>query len=109
MVQRTYAFLFVLMFAPVAYPQLPLIPGEEKAVAEAKELRARIVEQIAADITGLRLGENRAFVLARSGMLICRDDKEAARTMFQRAVGELTTAQLTAESTAKLPAPPDEG
>ena len=98
MVPRTYAFLFVLMFAAVAYPQLPLLPGEEKAVAEAKERRARIVEQIAGDIAGLRLAENRAFVLARSGMLICRDDKEAAKAMFQRAVGELTTAQLAAES-----------
>ena len=86
MVPRTYAFVFVLVFGTVTYPQLPILPGEEKALAEAKERRGRIVEQIAADITGLRLAENRAFVLARSGMLICRDDKKAAQAMFQRAV-----------------------
>ena len=96
---RSYAFLLVLMLAGAVRPQMPAL--DEKAAAEAKERRARIIEQIAADVSGLRLAENRAFALARSGAIICKDDKKAAQGMFQRAVGELTTAQLASEADEK--------
>lgn len=93
---RSYAFLFVLVLAAAARPQMPAV--DEKAVAEARERRAKLVEQIAEDVTGLRLPENRAYALARSGALMCRDDKKAAQALFQRAINELIGAQLAAEA-----------
>lgn len=95
---RSFAFLFSLVLAIPASAQLPLAVVDEKAAAAAKELRLKVVEQIVAEVPGLRLQENRALALARSGSLLCRDDKKAAKDLFQRSVNELISAQLAAEA-----------
>lgn len=95
----SYSFLLVLIIAGTAGAQLPSI--DPKTTAEAKEMRAQIVEQVSADVQGLRLAENRAYALVRSGSLLCRDDKKAATSFFQRGVNELISAMLTAEAEEK--------
>ena len=102
--RRSFAIVLLLVLGGLVRAQTPaqisakLPVVDDKAEAKAKERRRQIVEQIGAEVQGLRLAENRAYALARSGSLICRDDKKAAEALFQRGVNELISAQMAAES-----------
>ena len=102
--RRSFAIILVLVLAGLSRAQMPaqvparLAAVDEKTLAEAKGRRLQLAEQVAADVQGLRLAENRAFSLAKAGATICRDDKSSAVSLFQRAVNELISAQLAAEA-----------
>lgn len=96
MFYRTVAIVVLLAVAPLAFGQAPK-PVDEKQLAEIREKRQMLTEQIMADAGSLRLPENRAFVFAKVGSLIWKDDAENARGLFQRAVTELVNAQAVAE------------
>ena len=86
-------------------PKLPVPatpkPVDPKAVAARTEKQMLLADQILTDTDGLRLGENRAFVLAKVGTLVWKTDKKAAQALFQRAVNDLLNAQMQAETEEK--------
>lgn len=98
--RRSFAIILMAVLpVPLASQvpaSLPVVDG--KAPVGSKERRLHIVEQIQSDVPGLRLAENRAYALARSGSLICKDDRKAAQTLFQRGVNELISSLVAAES-----------
>lgn len=81
--------------APRPAPPPKIDPAKE---AEKLAKQATLAEQALADAQGLRLGENRAFVFAKAGALVWKNDKKAAQEMFQRSVNELGTTQMSAEA-----------
>lgn len=103
-----FALAFVLIISVSQYAQtvssrpapLPVSPPKIDPAKEAEKLAKQVTlaEQALADAQGLRLGENRAFVFAKAGALVWKNDKKAAQEMFQRSVNELGTAQMNAEA-----------
>ncbi len=103
-----FAIAFVVFFSVFQYAQTvsfgpPPFPAQAPKVDPAKEAeklakQVTLAEQALADAQGLRLGENRAFVFAKTGTLLWKSDKKAAQEIFQRAINELGTAQMTAEA-----------
>lgn len=63
-----------------------------------KARRAKIIETISRDAAELRLPENRAFISAKLGALIWKNDSEQASALFKNAIAELLAAQAIAES-----------
>lgn len=84
---------------PVASPRATPT-AEERAALEKKkaERRAVFVPLVASEVDALVLPENRAFANARLGIAIWRDDRDAAKDHFKRAVAELAAAQQMAEN-----------
>ncbi len=91
---------FVLSFASSLIGQT-VKPSDDTKADETKERLALLADQVQTDTAGLALGENRAFINARVGVLLCKTDKKAAATLFQSAVGDLVNAQSMAEAEAK--------
>lgn len=94
---------FSLIFLTFAVTAQTTSTDAEKAAAEKLERRSALIERIVADAAEFRLAENRAFVYAKAGSLICRSDREAAQALFQRSVSDLLEAQMVFEprSTAR--------
>lgn len=103
-----FALAFVVIFSAAQYAQPvsarpAILPPPRPKIDPAKEAeklakQVMLAEQALADAQGLRLGENRAFVFAKSGALVWKSDKKAAQEMFQRSVNELSNAQMNAEA-----------
>jgi tetratricopeptide (TPR) repeat protein len=101
---------FVSMLLLAAVPAVALAQATEQNVKPAddsQERRALLVERIIAEVSNLRLPENRAFVLARTGALVCKSDPKEASDMFRGSIGELVNAQMTAEAERKQSAVDD--
>ena len=89
---RNFLFLIVLLLPSFIFAQEP---------DEAKLKRQRqsmLVEQITTEASNLKLGENRAVVYAKLGNLVWNTDPKQAHSLFQNAIGELISAQTTAEA-----------
>lgn len=71
---------------------------EDDAVREKQRQRMALSDMIIADSRELRLAENRALVLARTGSSIWDLDQKRAQNLFQDAVNELIAAQMAAET-----------
>lgn len=84
---------------PTATPR-PTPTAEERAAIEKKRAarRAVLVPLIASEVDGLALPENRAFASARLGVATAKDDPDASKDHFKRAIAELLVAQQMAES-----------
>lgn len=84
---------------PTATPR-PTPTAEERAAFEKKraERRAVLVPLIASEVDGLALPENRAFASARLGVATAKDDPDASKEHFKRAIAELSVAQQMAET-----------
>lgn len=100
---RLACCLFYLLFSSLVFAQNSAHANKNVVeVARAVVRRQTIlVERIFADSSGLKLAENRAFVNAKVGNLIWKDDEKRARALFQNAVAELIAAQALAESDKK--------
>lgn len=90
---RLTVFFAVSLFQIAAFAQ-----SADDAEKESIRKRSVLIDQVLADAGELRLGENRSFALAKVGVVVCKTDKKAARSLFQNAVGELLNAQSLAES-----------
>lgn len=96
------ALLFSLVFALTVPAAAQTAPTAANTVSTEKTAqRSRLIEQVLADAPGFRLGENRAFTFAKAGAIVCKSDMETARSLFQRAVNDLQSAQLMAETEDK--------
>lgn len=94
----------MLLLAAVPAAALAQLPEQNARPADdSQERRALLVERIIAEVSNLRLPENRAFVLARAGDLVCKSDPKEASNMFRSSIGELVNAQMTAEAERKQP------
>ncbi len=97
MIARFLCCLFVFLFPLFIFAQNP----DDSAAKTKQQRQAILIEQILADITNLKLAENRALVFAKVGNLTWKSDEKRARTLFQNAVGELINAQTLAEADKK--------
>jgi len=103
---RFYVSLIVLSFTGSLLAQTPIpkpSPSkvDEQAAKEKAAKQGELAEQVMTEAPGLRLGLNRAFVLAKVGTLVWNSDQKTAREMFQGAVNELVNAQMLNDTEAK--------
>jgi hypothetical protein len=87
--------VLLLVFSLSALAQDPAPSGDADL---KKARRAKIIDAIVRDAGELRLPENRAFVSAKLGSLIAKEDPERASALFKSAVADLMAAQGIAEN-----------
>ena len=92
---------FFVGFFLFSFPFLVLAQTSTEEAKEKERQKSDLLEQILADVPNLKLGENRAFVLAKVGNQLWETDEKRARSLFQNAVGELINAQILAEANRK--------
>lgn len=88
----TVVFLFALLVSAQT---------DSEAEKERKHRVEAMIGDVLSDAANLKLGENRAFVLAKAGSVIWKTDPKRARAVFQTAVNELIGAQEAAEANTK--------
>ncbi len=88
--------LLIFVFSPPAIAQ-----ETDENKKEKQERQNLLIEQILADVQNLKLAENRAFVYAKIGGIVWKNDEKHARTLFQDSINELINAQILAESDKK--------
>jgi len=98
--KRWLPFILVVLFAGLTAAQTAIKTDAEKA-ADRKEAVASLTDLILTDAAGLVLGENRSYVNARVGALLCKSDPKTAASMFQTSINELVSAQSTAEAESR--------
>ncbi len=91
-IARCFYFVFVLTFPAFVFGQ----EADEEAAKEKQRIFAVLIEQIIAEIPNLQLSENQSFVYAKAGNILWQTDKNAARTLFQNAVGGMVNSLQTA-------------
>ena len=72
--------------------------AEADAAKRKAERRAKLIEALQADVVELKLPENRAYVLAKLGAALVKNERERAANLFRNAIGALLEAQAIAES-----------
>ena len=92
-------------FAQLAPPPPRVVPAPPKVdpqkVAERLAKQVTLSEQVLSEVPGLRLGENRAHVYAKVGVLLWKSDQKTAKELFQRSVNDLLNVQMLAEADEK--------
>ncbi len=90
-------------FAQPAPPRVVPAPPKVDPQKDAEKLakQATLSEQVLNEVQGLRLGENRAHVYAKVGVLLWKSDRKTAKELFQSSVNDLLNAQMLAESDEK--------
>ena len=86
--------VFVFILSVVGLAQDPA--SQDADLKKAR--RAKIIDSVLRDAGELRLPENRAFISAKVGTQIWKDDSERASMLFKNAIAELIAAQGVAES-----------
>jgi hypothetical protein len=75
---------------------------EDRPDQERREQKLKTIESIVSDASTLRLGENRAFVLAKAGNLLWELDRRRARDLFVTAIDELVAEQNIADEERRV-------
>lgn len=75
---------------------------EDRPDQERREQKLRTIDSIVSDASTLRLGENRAFVLAKAGNLLWELDRRRARDLFVTAIDELVAEQNIADEERRV-------
>ncbi|HSU24645.1 MAG TPA: hypothetical protein VLI65_01570, partial [Pyrinomonadaceae bacterium] len=75
---------FLVVLAVVLF-QLAAVAQSDNLDAEKQRQKrlSTLVDQVLSDAASLKLGENRALVLARVGNIVWKSDPKRARSMFQ--------------------------
>ncbi|MEO8648981.1 MAG: hypothetical protein ABI539_07435 [Acidobacteriota bacterium] len=94
----------IALFAVLAAGSLAAQQPDDKAKSRSAE-KGILVEQVLGEIPNLRLAENRAGALARTGVLVCKSDPKLAAEIFRSSVSDLLSAQSFAEADRKNPGP----
>lgn len=94
---RNFFFGFLLF----SFPFLIFAQNSSEEAKEKERQKNALLEQILGDVPNLKLGENRAFVLAKVGAQLWETDQKRARSLFQNAIGDLINAQVLAEANRK--------
>lgn len=105
MKRRFLILVFVLTFSTLAFGQLPARPLSQPVdpakAAERIQKQNSIIDQVASDLDGLGLAENRAYAGSKLGSLLWKRDPKAASVLFQKSVDELINAQSQVEAEAR--------
>lgn len=93
----------ISLFAQTA--PLRVVPGpprvDPQKAAERLAKQVTLAEQVLNEVQGLRLGENRAHVYAKVGILMWKSDQKTAKELFQRSITDLISAQMAVEADEK--------
>ena len=90
--------LSVILLSVFSLSSLAQDPAAAGDAELKKARRAKIIDAIVRDAGELRLPENRAFISAKLGSLVAKEDPERAGTLYKSAVADLISAQGIAES-----------
>ncbi len=80
-------------------PAPPKVDPQKAAERLAKQVT--LAEQVLNEVQGLRLGENRAHVYAKVGMLLWKSDRKTAKELFQSSINDLLSVQMLVEADEK--------
>jgi hypothetical protein len=109
---RDLAFLLLTVLIAVSFISAQVDPADAAAEAAKKkkekdERVVQVLDQLIADANGLKLPENRAFVLATVGDLYWKYDQKRARDLFHNTSAELVVYLADAEKEAGNSSTPD--
>lgn len=96
----TRIFILIALLSMVTSGQVPAVVQSEQAsrATSNKAFAARLVGELAADIPNFSLAENRSFLYARLGQIVCRTDRKAANDLLQISGEELVKVIMATNS-----------
>jgi hypothetical protein len=95
-IKRYFPFLIVLLMPVLTAGQQSDVKTDPK-----QDRQNRLVREVVAEIPNFRLGENRSFVYARAGRIVCKSDPKLSGELFRNAIRELVGTQISAEGEPK--------
>lgn len=101
-----YSFVIVLLVSNFIFAQTSPTESQtekEKAQKEREKKAVELIEEIAAEISFLKLSDNRALVLASVADLLWKRDEKRARQLFRQAADEVVASNNLPADSSNLP------
>lgn len=95
----TRIIILIVLLSLTALAQAPVVQSDQSSrAASSKAFTARLIGEMAADVPNFELAENRSFIYARLGQVVCRTDRKAANDFLQISGEELVKVIMAANS-----------